>query len=363
LNVTVVDPSANGFITLYPAGEPTPGTSSVNFQEGSIRSNMVMVGLSSSGQVAIYNHMGTTNLVVDLEGYVGPETTPGTGLYVPLTPSRICDTRTNEATNPCTGLAPAAGGTMSFPVTGEGPVPSSGVAAVIATVTAIDPTTGGYLSAYPTGGSLPVVSQLDYARGSITANSVILPVGKAGEVSIYSYAGAPEITVDVEGYITDASNPSATGSVLVPAATPARICDTRAGNPSNLSGAALTNCEGKTLGPNGTLSIQATGLGGVPTDATAVIVNITATNTTASSYLTAYPTPSGSVTQPAGATRPLTSVLDWQAGQTIADGVILPVGSGGTAPTGAYGAVSLYNYTGSADVVVDVVGWAVPAST
>ena len=101
----------------------------------------------------------------------------------------------------------------------------------------------------------------------------------------------------------------------------------------------------------------------MPADATAVIVNITATNTTASSYLTAYPTPSGSATQPAGATRPLTSVLEWAPGQTIADGVVLPVGSGGTAPTGAYGAVNLYNYTGSADVVVDVVGWAVPAST
>ncbi len=345
LNVTVVDPSSNGFLTLYPAGGTVPTTSSLNFQAGTIRSNMVFVGLSSSGQVAIYDHSSGTNLVVDVEGWVGPESTPGTGLYVPVTPARICDTRLGQPANPCSGDAPAAGGTMTFPVAGEGPVPSSGVAAVIATITAIDPYSGGYLSAYPAGGALPVVSQVSYAPGTITANSVVLPLGKDGQVSLYSSSGAPEIAVDVEGYITDSSNPSATGSVIVPAATPVRICDTRLGNPSELSGAALSNCEGKTLNAGATLSIQAAGIGGVPADATGVIVNITATDTTASSYLTAWPT---------GATRPDTSIFDWSAGETLAGGAVLPVGSNGQ--------VSLYNYAGSADVIVDVVGWLVPVS-
>ncbi|MHB1889817.1 MAG: hypothetical protein ACYCUF_02920 [Acidimicrobiales bacterium] len=67
-------------------------------------------------------------------------------------------------------------------------------------------------------------------------------------------------------------------------------------------------------------------------------------------------------TQPAGTTRPLTTVLAWQAGQSVADLAIVPVGSGGTVPTGAYGAVSLYNYVGSPDVVVDVLRRLVPAS-
>ncbi|MHB1891808.1 MAG: hypothetical protein ACYCUF_13115, partial [Acidimicrobiales bacterium] len=102
------------------------------------------------------------------------------------------------------------------------------------------------------------------------------------------------------------------------------------------------------------LDVQVSGLGGVPTDATAVIVNLTATDTTASSYLTAAPSGAASSAQPAGATRPLTTVLAWAAGQSVADLAIVPVGSGGQ--------MSLYNTSGSADVVVDVLGWLVPSS-
>jgi len=214
---------------------------------------------------------------------------------------------------------------------------------VLAVVTVIDPVSSGYLSAYPTGGVRPVVSQLDYLEGSTTSTSMLLPVGQGGEVSLYSYAGSPQIAVDVEGYITNGSDPSATGSLLVPIGMPTRICDTRTGNPSELSGEALANCEGKTLGSKSTLGVQVAGLGGAPEDATAAIVNLTATNTTATSYLTAYPS---------GATRELTSVLNWTAGQTVADTAIVPLGSGGR--------MDLYNYAGSSDVVVDLLGWAVP---
>ena len=362
LDVTAVDPSANGYLAVYPAGGSNPGASSVNFTAGSVATaNLVVVALPTSGQVSIYNSAGTTNVVVDVEGYVGAETSPGTGLYVPLSPSRICDTRAGNpsklsgaALTNCEGKAPAPGTSLEVPVLGLGGVPASNVSAVVVNLTAIDPMAAGYLTAYPAGTSPPMASQLNYAAGQIVANSVVVPLGTNGAIDIYSFSGTPNIAVDVEGYITGSANPSATGSVIVPAASPARICDTRAGNPSNLSGAALTNCEGKTLSATSPLDVQVTGLGGVPTDATAVIVNITATDTTASSYLTAYPTPSGSTTQPAGTTQPLTSVLNWAAGQTRADLAIVPVGSGGQI-TFSVGA-------GSTNVIVDVVGWVVPAT-
>ena len=243
---------------------------------------------------------------------------------------------------------------MQVQVAGIGPVPSGGVAAVVVSLGATGPTTGGYLSAYPSGATLPEASQVNYASGESVVNSAIVPLGTNGAIEVYSSGGIPNITIDVEGYITDASNPAATGSVLVPAATPARICDTRPGNPSGLSGAALSNCAGKTLSATSPLDVQVSGIGGVPTDATAVIVNLTATDTTASSYLTATPAGATSTAQPAGATQPLTTVLAWAAGQSVADLAIVPVGSGGQ--------IALTNTSGSADVVVDVVGWLVPAS-
>lgn len=67
---------------------------------------------------------------------------------------------------------------------------------------------------------------------------------------------------------------------------------------------------------------------------------MTVTNTTAGSYLTAYP---------AGVTRPTASDIDWRAGETLPNLVVVAVGSGGV--------VDLYNYVGNADVVVDVEGY------
>ena len=45
-------------------------------------------------------------------------------------------------------------------------------------------------------------------------------------------------------------------------ATPARICDTRPGNPSGLSGSALTQCEGQAPSPVGPWPSRSTGWAG-----------------------------------------------------------------------------------------------------
>jgi hypothetical protein len=110
-----------------------------------------------------------------------------------------------------------------------------------------------------------------------------------------------------------------------------RICDTRPGNPSNLSGQAA-QCNGHSLQPNQPETIQVTGLGGVPSDATAVVVNVTATNTQAPGYLTLYP---------AGTSPPTASNLNWTTGETVANQATIELNSQGqlsmvsSAPTDA----------------------------
>ncbi len=95
------------------------------------------------------------------------------------------------------------------------------------------------------------------------------------------------------------------------------------------------------VGPGAVLNVTVAGRGGVPaTGASAVALNITATNPTAGSYLTIYPT---------GAARPTASNLNVTAGQTIPNMVIVPVGAGGQ--------ISIYNDAGTVDVLVDVLGW------
>jgi hypothetical protein len=76
------------------------------------------------------------------------------------------------------------------------------------------------------------------------------------------------------------------------------------------------------------------------TGAVAAVLNVTVTNTTASSYLTVWPDGTG---------RPLASDMNWVAGQTIPNLAIVKLGSNGK--------VDIFNFAGSTDVVVDVMGW------
>ncbi len=112
---------------------------------------------------------------------------------------------------------------------------------------------------------------------------------------------------------------------------PARVLDTRVGN-----GAPLAK-----VAPNSSIDLQVTGRGGVPASGvSAVVLNVTVTEPTALSYLTAWPT---------GTARPLASNLNFTAGQTVPNLVVVKVGAGGK--------VSLYNAAGTTHVIADVSGW------
>ena len=242
--------------------------------------------------------------------------------YSALAPTRLLDTRV-------TGSSLGPQGTTALTVVG-GSVPATATAVAL-NVTVTDTTAAGYLSVYPAGLSQPVISNLNWIRGETVANLVIVPVGGGGRVDFYNAAGGTDLVVDLEGYFAPAAAGSTSGSYL--ALSPARITDTRTGSGYPNAGA--------TLGPGSTLAVQATGVGGVPpSGVAAVLVNVTVTNTTAAGYLTVYP---------AGVSRPSASNLNWTAGATVANRVLVPVGAGGQ--------ISLYNQNGSADVVVDVDGF------
>ncbi|WP_308464470.1 G1 family glutamic endopeptidase, partial [Ferrimicrobium sp.] len=87
--------------------------------------------------------------------------------------------------------------------------------------------------------------------------------------------------------------------------------------------------------------------GGVPTNASAVVLNVTVTNTTATSYLTAYP---AGLTSP-----PIVSDLNWTQGDTVPNLVVVNVSSSGQ--------VAFYNSLGSTDLIVDVLGYYVGGGT
>ena len=80
-NVTAVHPTADSFITLFPAdASPRPTASNLNVTSSSPPTpNQVTVGLSAAGAVAVYNNGGTVDVVIDIVGYYEPAGAGGTG--------------------------------------------------------------------------------------------------------------------------------------------------------------------------------------------------------------------------------------------------------------------------------------------
>jgi hypothetical protein len=68
LTVTVTEPGAAGFVTVFPCGAARPLASNVNFVAGSTVANSVVSGVGSNGRVCVFT-LVAAHLVVDVNGY------------------------------------------------------------------------------------------------------------------------------------------------------------------------------------------------------------------------------------------------------------------------------------------------------
>jgi subtilisin family serine protease len=245
------------------------------------------------------------------------------GVYVPVAPARIMDSRTATGTagSPFTGGVP-----RSLQVTGLGNVPATGVQAVVLNVTVTNPTIAGYVTVWPSGNQ-PTASNLNFVPGQTIPNLVTVGVGAGGTVNVQLSAGRADVIADVVGYYADGTGTVSADAARYAPQTPYRILDSR----NNTGGYATP------WAANSTRDLTLTN---VPDDATAVVLNVTATNATAATYATLWPT---------GQARPLTSNLNAGPGQTTPNLVIVGIG--------ASHRVSLYNNAGSTDFIADVAGW------
>jgi hypothetical protein len=328
LNVTVTDTTAPSFLIVWPAGLPRPLASNLNWTAGKTVPNLVEVALGSGGQISLFNGAGTVDLVLDVEGYVGVPTAvpPPAGLYNPVVPNRVLDTRYGAGA-PVAQIC--AGQTISVKIAGTSGVPSSGVGAVVLNVTVTRTVVApSALTVYPTGSPRPLASNLNFVPGQTVANGVIVKLGTGGYINFYDLAGHTDIVADVSGWFTDGTT-SAGGSRYV-GVIPSRILDTRTT---------------QRVGPGTTHVLAVAGRGGVPSmgsavPPSAVVLNVTVTNPSTAGYLTLWPD---------GATQPLASDLNWVTGLTVPNLIVVKLG--------ADGSLDFYNGPGTTDVIVDVVGW------
>jgi hypothetical protein len=311
LDVTAVGAAGEGYVTVYPCATGQPEASNLNYRSttGAV-ANSVIAPVDANGQVCLFTFV-PAHLIVDVSAWF----TAGLTTEVPR---RILDTR-NAIGAPTGKVSPAS--PLRLKVTGSGPVPASGVAAVALNITATEAEGEGYVTVYPCASGRPEASNLNYrsALGAV-ANSVIAPVDANGEICLYTYARA-HLIADISGWF---------GGSGVTTEVPRRILDTR-----NAIGAP----RGK-VSPASPMRLKVAGVGPVPASAAAVALNVTATEPDAEGYVTVYPCATG---------QPETSNLNYRpANGAVANSVIAPVD--------ANGEICLYTYA-PAHLVVDISGW------
>ena len=230
---------------------------------------------------------------------------------VPVGPVRVFDSRPGQL--PAAGPKGVVGpdDSVDVQVTGDvSGVPASAVAVVL-NVTATDAVGPGYLTVFAAGQPRPLASALNLTTaGQVRPNAVVVPIGAGGMVSVYSQSGA-HVVVDVTGYFepTDA----AVAGGRIESLAPTRLFDTRAEQPAPGPKGIVPS--------GGSIDVQVGGVAGVPNDAVAVVINVTATDTTAPGFVTVYGT---------GGSLPLASTLNVNfAGETVPNLVIMPIGAGG----------------------------------
>ena len=316
MNVTATGASNASFLSAYPTGAAAPNVSNLNFAAGQTIPNLVTVKVGTNGQVSFANAVGSVDVIADIAGYFD---LVAADRYTAVAPQRILDSRGS------TGgwNAPLVAGTpKSLTVANVAGVPAT-ADAVILNVTVTGGTSNSFLTAYPAGGSVPNVSNLNFATGQTIPNLVAVKLG-GGKVAFNNAAGAVHVIVDVAGYF-DAT----TGDLFHPLA-PARLLDSR--GPTGSWNAPLVAGTPRALG--------VVGSGGVLPGATAVIANTTVTGGSQNSFLTLYP---------AGAAVPNVSNLNFAAGQTIPNLVAVKLA--------ANGQVAFNNAVGSTHVIFDVAGY------
>jgi glucose/arabinose dehydrogenase len=196
LNVTVTEPAAAGYVTVYPCGGNPPLASNINVVQGSTVANMVVAKIGAGGSVCIFTQ-SASQLIADVDGYFSGPTT-----YIPLLPARLLETRdgltTVDGLSMGVGIRPR-GTTTTLQVAGRGGV-AVGASTVSMSITVTNPVGAGFVTVYPCGGPVPLASNVNYGAGQTVANATIVKLAPDGTVCLFN-SEATDLVADVNGYL------------------------------------------------------------------------------------------------------------------------------------------------------------------
>ncbi len=199
ITITAVSPKQPGRLTVYGAGQAQPGTTNISLIAGRNMADFVTAPLGAGGAITILNSSSASLQVVgDVTGYVLGGGRSAGGTMSTVAPTRSVDTRSGLGARK--GVV-ASGATLAVGLTGRTLVPSTNVAAVAMTVTAVHPTAAGSISTWDDGYPRPGTRNVSYVASQNASVFVIAPVGPDGKVDFYNKGGSTDLVVDVLGYV------------------------------------------------------------------------------------------------------------------------------------------------------------------
>ena len=273
VTITAVDADAVGYVTAWPCDQTRPETSVVNVVPGATVPNTVIVPVARNGELCVFAST-PMHLRVDVSGRFGADVRPISP------PRRLVDSRL--------ALSSAQGPVTRFRLR----IPREAQAAGL-TLTVTEPRAAGFVTVWPCDQPRPEASLINFVRGQTVANSVVVPV--PADRRLCGFSSVPtQVLVDLEALFI--SGYSAVG--------PTRVLDTRLG---------LGGYQGRRT----TMRVP---VGELIPGARAVVMNLTAVNPVAAGSMVVWP---------CEAVRPTTPLLEYRAGQTVANSVVVPLGTSG----------------------------------
>jgi alpha-tubulin suppressor-like RCC1 family protein len=321
VNVTVVDPTATGFLRMAPAGAPEPRSVAINYSAGRSIANQVTLRPTATSPADVVSRLdvwvsgGCPHVLVDLVGLHAqlPGGVASAGGLHAIEPARVLDTRSS---GPCVTT------TRRVQVAGTASVPS-GARSVVVNATALRATAAGELRVSNEPSPTTPLQTVWYRPTASVTNAVTVPLDIFGGLHVSSTAGCPDLLLDVLAWHSGGLTTSTGGFTT---ANARRLLDTRA------SGGCVRDVRTLQLADPSSAS------------AVAVALNVTVLDPTAKGWLTVH---SG------GTTPPTVASAQFVAGERIAHGLTVEPGAGGTVDIRAFGG-------GCPHVLVDVLGTYAP---
>jgi hypothetical protein len=321
LDVTALNPSGAGSVAAFPDGQTRP-TGIAGLRYPAHRSTTTLVSVPvTNGSVDLYvGGAGSTNLRVDVVGSFVPTANPLR--YSPVGPSPVMNTGTGLGT----GKAPmAAHQTRVVTIAGRAGVPAD-AKAVVLNLTGYRESGSGTVVVYPDGQTRPGVISLSYAHQQQISGLVVVPLldGKAAITN--TGTATTQLAASVQGYY------GPTGTLHLTTVGPVNALDTRSG----------LGVRKGTLGSGKTLSLQMTGVAGIPATAKAVVLSLSVLSPSADGCVTGYAD---------GQPRPGQSSICFAAFATGTNLLVVPM---------VNGKIDFFNATGNVTLTADLVGYYAP---